>query len=272
MTGIIGIIAGGGQFPFLVAKGAKAMGLRVIAVGFVGHTDPALAGESDVFEMQHIGQLGRLINYFHKHGVTQVCLAGAISKPKAMDLRPDLRAMKLMFNLKGKGDDALLRCIADELAREKLAVVQPSKLVPGLAAPQGVLTRRQPTAEEWDDIRFGWPIARTMGELDIGQCIAVRSGIVTAVEALEGTDAALERGGTLGGRGCTAVKIFKPGQDNRLDQPAIGPGTIEVMARHGYVCLAFQAGDALFFDRDRAVALAEKAGIAIVGLPAEGPG
>ncbi len=271
MAGTIGIIAGGGQFPFLVAKGAKAQGVRVAAVGFVGHTDPAMGNEADAFIMLHLGQLGRLIDFLHEQGVREVCLAGAISKPKALDLRPDFRAMKLMFTLKGKGDDALLRCIAEELGRENLTVTQPSQLVPGLAAPEGVLTRRGPAAGEWDDIRFGWPVAQTMGRLDIGQCVVVRSGIVAAVEAMEGTDATLERGGTLAGRGCTAIKIFKPGQDSRLDQPALGPGTIEVMARHGYACLAFQAGRTLFFEREKAVALADAAGIAIVGLPEQGP-
>ncbi len=271
MADTIGIIAGGGQFPFLVARGAKDQGRRVAAVGFVGHTDPALEAETDAFAMLHLGQLGKLIDFLHENNVREVCMAGAISKPKALDLRPDFRAMKLMFSLKGKGDDALLRSIAEELARENLTVLQPTQLVPGLAAPQGVLTRRAPTPEEWEDIRFGWPIAQAMGRLDIGQCIVVRSGIVAAVEAMEGTDATLERGGKLGGKGCTAVKILKPGQDKRLDQPALGPGTIEVMARHGYVCLAFQAGETLLFERERAIALADEAGIAIVGLPEAGP-
>ena len=271
MADTIGIIAGSGQFPFLVARGAKERGLRVAIVGFVGHSDPALEHEADAFSMLYLGQLGRLIDFLHEHNVSEVCLAGAVSKPKALDLRPDFRVMKLLFSLKGKGDDAILRCIAAELAQENLTVVQASTLVPGLAAPQGVLTRREPTPEEWSDIRFGWPVAQTMGQLDIGQCIVVKSGIVAAVEAMEGTDATLERGGTLGGKGCTAIKIFKPGQDKRLDQPALGPGTIEVMARHGYVCLAFQAGETLFFDREQALALADKAGISIVGLPPEGP-
>ena len=271
MTHAIGIVAGGGQFPVLVARGARERGRRVVMAGFVGHTDPGIAAEADVFAMYHLGQIAKLIAYFKQNGVTELCFAGAVSKPKALDLRPDFRAMKLLFSLRGKGDDALLRCLAEELAGEGLALVQPSALVPGLVAPSGVLTRRSPTPEAWDDIRFGWPIAQTVGKLDIGQCIVVRSGIVVAVEGIEGTDACLERGGELGGKGCTAIKIFKPGQDNRLDQPAIGPRTVEVMARHGYVCLAFQAGAALFFDREKALALADDAGIAIVGLPSEGP-
>lgn len=262
----LGIIAGSGQFPAQVARGARAAGRGVVIAGFAGHSDPALADSADAFILLHLGQLGKLLEFFHSHGVTELCMAGAISKPKALDFRPDMKAMKLLFSMRRKGDDALLRTIAAEFAREGFAVVQASSFVPELAAPAGVLTRRSPDAEEWDDIRFGWPVARTMGQLDIGQLIVVKSGIVVAVEAMEGTDATLRRGGELGGAGCTAIKIFKPGQDERLDQPAIGPGTIRVMAEHKYRCLAYEAGKTLLFDRETAVSLADKAGIAVVGL------
>ena len=271
MTSPIGIIAGAGDFPLLAARGVRAQGRKVVICGFVGHTDPALAKEADAFAMLHLGQLSKLITFMKTHGVRELCFAGAISKPKALDLRPDLRVMKLLFSLRGKGDDAILRTLAAELEGEGLYVIQASTLVPELCAAQGVLSARRPTEEEWGDIRFGWPIAQTVGQLDIGQAIVVRSGIVVAVEALEGTDAILERGGQLGGKGCTLVKIFKPGQDERLDQPAIGSRTIEIMARCGYVCLAYQAGKTLFFEQEKALALANKANIAIVGLPAEGP-
>ena len=264
----LGIIAGAGQFPAQVARGARETGRRVIIAGFTGHTDPALAAEADHFTLLHLGQLTKLLDFFHCHGVTELCLAGAISKPKALDFRPDMRAVKLLFTLRGKGDDALFKAVTAELAREGFTVLRASAFVPGLAAPEGVLTRRAPTDEEMDDIRFGWPIARTMGSLDIGQLIVVKSGIVVAVEAMEGTDATLERGGQLGGAGCTAVKIFKPGQDERIDQPAIGPKTIAVMAKHTYACLAFEAGNTLLFDRDETVRLADGAGIAMIGLPA----
>jgi len=272
MAGVLGIIAGKGQFPVLVARGAREMGFPVAMVGFSGHTDPSIAAEADAFAMLHLGQVSKLVEFMHRHGVTEICFAGAISKPKALDLRPDVRAMKLLFSLRGKGDDALLRAVADELASEGLTVVSPAKFAPSLLAPAGVRTKRAPSSEEWDDIRFAWPVARTMGRLDIGQLVVVRSGIIAAVEALEGTDAALERGGSLGGPGCTAVKIFKPGQDNRMDQPAIGPNTLRVMAKHQYACLAYQAKDALFFDLEKAVRIADAANIAVIGIdPGEMP-
>ena len=270
MTSVLGIVAGKGQFPVLVARGAKAQGRSVVMVGFSGHTDPDIAGEADAFAMLHLGQVNKVIDFMHTHGVTEMCFAGAISKPKALDLRPDFRAVKILFSLRGKGDDALLRGVADELAKENLSVISPLPFAPSLRAPEGVQTRRAPSPEEWEDIRFAWPIARSMGSLDIGQCVVVRSGVVVAVEAIEGTDAALDRGGALGGKGCVALKIFKPGQDDRMDQPAIGPQTIRVMAKHGYACLAYQARDALFFDLEEAVRIADRADIAIVGLPPEG--
>ena len=271
MTSPIGIVAGAGDFPLLAARGVHAQGRKVVMCGFVGHTDPALAKEADAFAMLHLGQLNKLIVFMKTNGVHELCFAGAISKPKALDLRPDLRAMKLLFSLRGKGDDAILRALAEDLEREGLRVIQASALVPELCAAQGVLSSRRPTDEEWADIRFGWPIAQTMGKLDIGQALVVRSGIVVAVEALEGTDAIIERGGQLGGKGCTLIKIFKPGQDERLDQPAIGSRTLEIMARHGYVCLAYQAGKTLFFEQEQALSIANKANITIVGLPPGGP-
>ncbi len=270
MPGVLGILAGKGQFPVLVAREARARGLFVVMAGFSGHTDPDIEREADTFIMLHLGQVNRLLEFLHSHQVRELCFAGAINKPKALDFRPDMRAVKLLFSLRGKGDDALLRTVAAELAKESITVVSPVTFVPSLRAPAGVQTRRGPTPEEWDDIRFAWPIAQTLGRLDIGQCLVVRGGVVAAVEALEGTDAALERGGSLGGKGCVALKIFKPGQDARMDQPVMGPQTIRVMARHEYGCLAYQAGDALFFDIEEAVRLADEAGMAIVGLSPDG--
>lgn len=264
----IGILAGSGQFPVLVARGARRDGLRVVVCGFHGNTDPTLANEADAFTMVHLGQLGKLIDFFKKNDVRRVCMAGAISKPKALDLKPDLRVAKLIFKLAGnKGDDAILRAVADELQSEGITVAQPDALVPGLRCSPGVLTRTPPDADTWRDIRFGWSVAKAVGKLDIGQCVIVRSGIVAAVEALEGTDAAIVRGAALGGPGCTVVKVLKPGQDTRLDLPAIGAGTVALLVEERCVCLAFDADGALFFDREAALALADANNIAIVALP-----
>ena len=266
----IGIIAGSGQFPFLVAQGAKRAGLRVVICGFHDNTDPELASEADVFLMLNLGQLGALIDFFKKNGVKRACMAGAISKPRALDLRPDLRVAKMIFKLgKNKGDDAILRAVAEELQSEGITVVRPEELAPNLRSSSGVLGRHKPDADMWQDIRLGWKIAKAVGALDIGQCVVVRSGIVIAVEGIEGTDAALVRGGELGGPGCTAVKVLKPGQDERLDLPSIGSGTVALLAKYQYACLAFEAGKTLFFDQEAALKTAGEHRIAIVGVPSD---
>lgn len=269
----IGIMAGSGQFPFLVARGARSNGLRVVICGFQGNADPALETEADVFTMVHLGQLGKLIDFFKSNGVARACMAGAISKPKALDIKPDFRVAKLMFKLVGnKGDDAILRAVAEELHSDGITVVPPDDLAPGLRSPAGILGRVTPDKDAWDDVRFGYRIAKAVGALDIGQCVVVRSGIVIAVEGIEGTDAAIARGGELGGPGCTVVKVVKPNQDRRLDLPSIGAGTLELLAKYKMSCIAFDAEGTLFFDREAGLARADGNGIAVVALPREAEG
>lgn len=268
MDGSIGIIAGSGQFPLLVAKGAREDGLRVFICGFHDNTDPALAEYADSFTVVNLGQLGKLIDFFKKNQVSKACMAGAISKPKALDLKPDFRVAKLIFKLAGnKGDDAILRAVVDELQSEGINIVPPDSLVPALRSEAGVLSRKTPDAETWADIRFGWERAKQIGSLDIGQCVIVRSGIVVAVEAMEGTNATIVRGGELGGAGCTMIKVVKPGQDRRLDLPSLGAETLELLVRHKYACLAFDAAGTLFFDRERSLAIAGKHNMTVVAVP-----
>lgn len=263
----IGIIAGGGQFPFLIARGARARGFKVAVCGFHGHTDPALEAEADAFSLLHLGQFGKLIRFFHKHGVRQICMAGSINKPKALSLRPDWRAARIILRMRSKGDDALLRAIAAELEGEGFSIAQPADLAPGLIAPDGVLSKRRPTDAEWLDIRFGWGMSRELGRLDIGQCLVVREGMVMAVEGLEGTDATLVRGARLGGAGCVAIKTAKTGQDERMDLPSIGTQTMRVLIDGNYSCLALHAGKTLFFDREQALRMADEAGLCVISLP-----
>ncbi|MEW5774010.1 MAG: UDP-2,3-diacylglucosamine diphosphatase LpxI [Thermodesulfobacteriota bacterium] len=261
----IGILAGGGQLPFLVADGARRQGQRVAAAGFAGNTDPALAGRVDVFQELRLGQLGRLIAFFQAESVTRVVLAGSINKPRALDVRPDMRAMKLLMRLATRGDDSLLRAVAGELESEGMAVVSALDLVPDLAAPAGVLTRKKPSKEQWEDLRYAWPRAKALGRMDIGQALAVKERMVVAVEGLEGTDACIARAGGLA-PGCVLVKIVKPNQDIRFDLPSVGLGTIEALAAAGVSCLGVEAGKSLFFDREAALDLAQTAGLAVVGL------
>ena len=265
----IGILAGGGQFPKLIAQAAHASGLGVALCGFHGYTDPGLAAEADACQFFHLGQLGRLLNFFHNQNVRRLCLAGSIDKPRALDFRPDLRAARVIFSLRRKGDDSLMRAVLGELEKENFTVLSAADLVPSLRCPPGTLTRRAPPPHVWDDIRFAWPVAADMGRHDIGQCLVAKQGMVLAVECLEGTDAALIRGGKLGGAGCVAVKMAKPDQDERVDLPSVGLTTIRILVDGAYAALAVQAGKTLFFDREAALALADRHKLAVVALPAD---
>ena len=265
-SNILGLIAGGGQFPFLVAQNAQKKGYRVIAVGFVRDTESDLRNKVDSFLWLKLGQLNKLIKFFKKNNVQEVTFAGPINKPRALNIRPDLRAAKLLFKLKSKNDDAILRAVAGELEQEGLTVVAANNFVPELISPRGQLSKRKPTLSEIQDILFAWPLVKKLGELDIGQCIVVRDQMVVAVEGIEGTNATILRAGQLAGKGCIVVKAFKPGQDNRIDLPALGPKTIEAMAKAQATCLAYEAGKSLFFELDQAISLADKNKIAVIGI------
>ncbi len=262
----IGIIAGQGQFPFLVARSVRAVGGSVVAIGFIGHTDPTFATEVQAYKQLRIGQLNKAINFLKKNKVRTLCFAGAINKPKALSIRPDWRAARLLFSCLAKGDDTLLKLLIAEFETEGLHAVQAADLVPDLRAPAGVLSLRQPTAHEISDLKYGWKIGKTVGSLDIGQCIVLKQGVVTAVEAIEGSDAAILRGGKLAGSGVVVVKTVKPGQDERVDLPALGLQTLQTMIEAKASCLGFEAGKTLFFDLEQSLRLADKKRLCIVGL------
>lgn len=262
----LALIAGGGDLPQLVVDGARHQGLRVVGLGFIGETDPRLAERVDAWEWLHLGQLGKLIAFCKSQGVRQVVMAGKVHKIKAVNLRPDWRATKLLWKIKDTHDDKILRAVAAELENEGMVVVSALNFLPHLRTPEGVLTRRKPSAEEQADLDVGWPLAKTLGSMDIGQCLVLRKKTVVAAEAVEGTDATILRAGELAGPGCVVIKIFKPIQDMRLDLPTIGPQTIQAMIQAQASCLGVEAGNSLFLDLPGSVAMAEKADISIVGL------
>ncbi len=266
----IGLIAGGRQFPIMVAEGVKARGSRLVVAVFTGHSNMDVIPYADVWKELKLGKLSQLVDFFKSNGVDQIIMAGTINKPKVMDVRYfDMRAIKLLFKQKNKGDSAILGTLAAEMAREGMPVVSAHEYLPDLVTPHGVLTAREPNEREWEDLEFGWRIAKELGRMDIGQCLVVREGIVSAVEALEGTDATIRRGCELGGNGCVVIKIFKPGQQVQVDLPSLGMDTIKAMAEGGAICLGVEAGKSLFFDRERAVSFAQEHGIAIVGLSSD---
>lgn len=264
---VIGLIAGGRQFPVLVAKGVKSRGHKLVVAGFTGHTNPDVYPLADVHSELKLGQLSKLLDFLKDNGVQQVVMAGTIHKPGVMDFRHfDARAVKILFTLKSKGDDVLLRTVMSVLEGEGMELLPPQAFAEGLLTPAGVLTRRAPDEREWTDLRNGARLARELGRMDIGQCVVLREGVVAAVEALEGTDAAIERGCRLGGPGCAVVKMLKPGQEERVDLPSVGPDTVRALAKGKGTCLAVEAGKSLFFDLESAVDAADRAGVAIVGL------
>jgi UDP-2,3-diacylglucosamine hydrolase len=265
----LALIAGSGSLPQLVLEGARSRGMRVVGVGFAGETEPELASGMDAWQWLHLGQLGKLIAFCKDQGARQIVMAGKVHKARAVNLRPDWRAAKLLWKIKNTHDDALLRAITAELEAEGMTVISAMDFLPHLRTPAGTLTRRRPTAEEQADLDFGWPLAKSMGSMDIGQCVVVRKRTVVAVEALEGTDQTIIRAGELAGPGCVVIKVFKPIQDLRLDLPTIGSRTIETMITAKAQCLGVEAGQSIFLDYTQSITMADQAGISIVGLHAK---
>jgi hypothetical protein len=267
-TSNIGLIAGGGQFPLLFTQKARANGYKVIGVGFHSETDPELAQRTHRFEWLYLGQLSKLIRYFKSNGVTRALLMGSISKANIFkDIRPDLKALAFIAKTTGTHDDNILSSFADLLEKQGITLVPSTFLLPELISPKGCWTKRKPDKAERKDIRQGWKLAKAVGRLDIGQCLVISNGTVLAVEAIDGTDATIERGGHLSrGNGATVVKLSKPNQDLRFDLPSSGCTTIETMHRSGGTVLVLEAGKSISFDRDKMIALADRYNICITAV------
>ena len=267
MSKKIGLIAGNGQFPLLFAQAAQQKGWQVHAAAYRNETDPLLTQHVASLEWFYLGQLKRLIKYFRHQGVHRAVMLGGITKTRMFtNVRPDIKAIALVASMRHTHDDAILRAFAEALESEGIQIQASTFLLPELLAPPGVWTRRKPSRSENEDIRLGWKIAKEIGRLDIGQCVIVGGGSVLAVEAIEGTDAAIRRGGQLGKGQAVVVKVCKPTQDTRFDIPAVGLATIETMHAAGVKTLAIEAGKAVVFDREAMIAQADGCGVAIVAL------
>jgi DUF1009 family protein len=263
----IGLIAGNGRFPIIFADNARRLGYHVSAVAHEGETEPELAGHVDRIHWIKIGQLNKLIKAFKEDGVHQAVMLGGIKKTHMFTtLRPDFRTLALATRLALWKDDDILRELAKELEREGIAICESTFGLEGILVEEGTLTARAPSEKEWEDIRYGWEVAHEIGRLDIGQCVVVKDRVVVAVEAVEGTDGAIKRGGDLAKEGAVVVKRSKPQQDLRFDLPAVGPRTIEVMASVKASVLAIEAGRTILLDREIMLDKARSARIAIVGI------
>lgn len=263
----IGIIAGSGQFPLLFIQAARAAGRSVAVIAHKGETLPEVAAAADVACWVKLGQLGKIIRFFHEEGVGETVFLGAITKTQVFrDVFPDLKGLTLWNKIDRRQDDAILRAVAGALEREEIRVLESTLYLRHLLFPAGVLTKKKPSAEQRLDIEFGWHNARAVGRLDIGQCVVVRNRTVLAVEAIEGTDAAILRGGALAKEKAVVVKVRKPTQDFRFDLPATGLKTVETLATVKAAVIAVEAGQSLLFDREAMVRAADKAGIVVVGV------
>ncbi len=262
----LGLIAGGGQFPIMCARAAQDEGRSVVAIAHKGETDKALEAVTEKIRWVHLGQLGKVIRFFKNEGVSEALFAGTITKKRIFrDVRPDIRALSIWRRLDTRLDDGILRAVAGELEKEGIRVVPSTLFLKGLLAPEGRLTGHRPSSSQQEDIEFGFRMAKEIGRLDIGQCLVVKGKAVLAVEAIEGTDETILRGGRLGGAGSVVVKICKPGQDVRFDLPSVGPRTIESMIRVKASVLVVEAGKTLLFDREDMIALADSNAITVIG-------
>jgi len=273
--GVVGLIAGAGRLPFLVAAGARQSGLRVICVGLAGSAEPALAGEVDVFYPVAVARPGTWIRRLKKHGVVKTIMVGRVCKGRLytpwriLRYLPDWRAFRTWYwRLRGRNKqaDQLLGALAEELAAGGIILEDSTMYCADHMASEGVMTRKPPGQFVKQDIAFGWAIAKKLGELDIGQAVAVKQLDVIAVEAVEGTAAMIERAGRLcPAGGWTLVKVAKPGQDMRFDVPCVGPDTVRDLAANGCRCLVVEKGKTIIIDKPATIELADRLGVTILG-------
>ena len=262
----LGLLSGIGHLPVDVAQAAKGMGYHVIAIGVVPGVDSELAACVDAYYDIHTGKLGKIINTLKKNNVTKVTMIGKVTKEILYSegaIIPDFRAIKLLTSLPDRKDDTIMNAIVKELEDEKMEVMDQTLLIQPLLPAPGVLSKRKPTAEELEDIEFGFQVAKEIGRLDIGQTVVVKNKAVMAVEAIEGTDACILRGGTLG-KDVIVAKTAKPAQDNRFDMPSVGTRTIESMIAAGAAGIVMEAGRTLLVDRERTLALADEHNMFVV--------
>ncbi|WP_300623188.1 LpxI family protein [uncultured Megasphaera sp.] len=254
----VGLFAGVGQLPVEFMRAAKMLGHEVVVIAVVDGVAPELEQEADAYYAINVAKLDKVIKTMKKEGVTKVTMIGKVTKEilfKGLKF-PDLRAIKLLAKLRNRKDDTIMLAIVEEIEKDGIEVVDQTLYLKPLMPPTGVLTKRRPTPEEEDDIRFGFVTAKAMGGMDIGQTVVVKNKAVMAVEAIEGTDACIRRGGELGRGKSVVVKVAKPNQDVRFDVPAVGKQTIQSMLDSGCTVLAMEAERTLFVEQEEVLRLA----------------
>jgi DUF1009 family protein len=264
----VGLIAGYGELPGLVARSARAKGYRLVLAALQSLAPEAIEKHADISEWFNVGKVGGVIKFLKKNDVEGVIFAGKVPKTVLYlgGVRPDLRTMSMLFKLRDRNDESIIQLINDEFEKEGFNILYMKDFIPELFTPVGKLAGKGPSKKQLKDIGFGFRVAKEIGRLDIGQTVVVKDGAVMAVEAIEGTDDAIRRGGKLAGGGAVVVKVSRPGQDMRYDVPVVGIGTVEAMARTNAEVLALEAGKSILLERDKFVRKAEEAGISVMGV------
>jgi UDP-2,3-diacylglucosamine hydrolase len=261
----LGIIAGNGVYPRLLADAAQAAGVtRIVAAAFTGETDPALAQQVDLIEWMYVGQLNRLLKFFSQNKVHQAIMAGQIAPKNLFDLRPDWKALLLLGKLKQRNAESIFAAIADELTKVDVDLLPATTFLDRCLASVGLIAGAKLSRREEEDVDLGWKIGKEIARLDIGQTVIVKNGTIVAVEAFEGTNEAIKRGGALAREGSVMVKVAKPNQDTRFDVPVIGIETIRIAAESKLRVIAVEAGKTLLLERDAVIDLASRSKISIV--------
>ena len=263
----LGIIAGSGAYPLQVATSARRAGVKKIAaVAFSNETEPALAEHVDAIEWLRVGQLGRLLSFFKAAGTRHAIMAGQIAPKNLFDVRPDVKTLLLLARLKRRNAATIFGAIADELAAIGVELLPATTFLDEALAQPGLIAGRALNRREEADVRYGFDVAKEVSRLDIGQTVVVKDGTVVAVEAFEGTNEAIKRGGALARKGAVLVKVAKPNQDMRFDVPVIGAQTVEIASGASIRVIAVEAGKTLLLEKHQLVAAATRHGLSIVGV------
>jgi hypothetical protein len=265
----IGLIAGNGIYPETFATAARRAGVRrLVAAAFEGETQSALTGMMDATAWFRVGQLGKMIKFFKEQGITQAVMVGQIAPRNLFDLRPDLRTLLMLARLKQRNAETLFGGIADELAKDGITLLPATTFLEHLMPLPGPVAGPKIKERRWEEARFGMRIAKESSRLDIGQTVVVKKGTVLAVEAFEGTNEAVKRGGQLGRGEATMVKVSKPRQDMRFDVPVVGPDTIQTAAEAGVNVIAVEAGKTLILGMEEVVARCERLKVTLLAIEA----
>lgn len=267
-TKLLGLIAGNGKFPILFAQKAKLQNYRVIAAAIKGDTSFILRYFVDEINWFQVGELKKLFEYFREKKVKKVIMAGQVNPDNLFenDVKLDEEFKELFGGIKDRKADTIFRAVADKLKEQQIELVDSTFLLSEYLASKGTLTRRAPTLKELDDIDFGRNIAKAMGSMDVGQTVVVKEKAIVAIEAMEGTDRTIKRGGEIAKEGAVVVKMSKPNQDLRFDVPVIGPRTIKQMIKSHARCLAIESGKTIIIDQKLCIKLADRADICVVSV------